>query len=450
MTSPQPSVASERAARRERRSRTTLAAIVVGLPLAAGILCLIHFGPWQNTVARRYLSHPVECVEVVMFCGALGALGAKWLATFSERRACRVTILPPWDGLAVAVTEAGKLLAGLNELPRRLQNTLIVKRASAVLQFLCSRGSAAELDDHLRALADNDALALEGSYALTRFITWAMPILGFLGTVLGITGAISNVTPDQLEKDLSRVTDGLALAFDTTALALGLTMVTMFLSFIVERAEQSVLDAVDRYADRELAHRFERTGVKGHEFVEVVRGNTEVLLHALEQLVKRQTDLWAQALQAADRRRADAEQRLQERLVASLQIVMEQTQRTHAERLAALDKQVVDRSSTLVEQMTALAAQIGDTGKEQQAALAQVAQGVADQVEALTRLQNSDMHLRRLQETLNQNLAALAGTGQFEQAIHSLTAAIHLLTARSTQLAGGAGNRLGPRPGAAA
>src|SRR5207245_2533892 len=141
---------------------------------------------------------------------------------------------------------ATRLLAGLNQLPRRLQNTLIVKRAAAVLDFLCSRGSAAELDDHLRTLADNDAVTLEGSYALTRFLTWAIPILGFLGTVLGITGAISGVTPEVLEQSLGTVTDGLALAFDATALALALTMLTMFLSFIVERTEQGVLEAVDR------------------------------------------------------------------------------------------------------------------------------------------------------------------------------------------------------------
>src|SRR5207248_4610380 len=194
-----------------------------------------------------------------------------------------------------------------------LQNSRIARRTAAVLDFLCRRGAAAELDDHLRSLADADALALEGSYALTRFITWALPILGFLGTVLGITQSIFGITPEKLENSLSEVTDGLALAFDATALALGLTMFTMFLSFVVERAEQAILDAVDHYAECELAHRFERTGTVGSEFTEVVRGHTDVLVRAMEQLVQRQTTLWSQALQEADQRRHDAEQRLQER-----------------------------------------------------------------------------------------------------------------------------------------
>src|SRR5207245_2254294 len=175
-----------------------------------------------------------------------------------------------------------------------------------------SRGSAAELDDHLRTLADNDSIALEGSYSLVRFITWAIPILGFLGTVLGITGAISGVTPEVLEQSLSTVTDGLALAFDATALALGLTMVLMFVTFLVDRAEQGVLASVDRYVDRQLAHRFERPGIDSTPFVEAVRQQGQAILRVTEQLVERQTELWSRALADADHRRTAAETKQQE------------------------------------------------------------------------------------------------------------------------------------------
>jgi biopolymer transport protein ExbB/TolQ len=346
------------------------------------------------------------------------------------------------------VTEAAKILAGLNKVPLRLQDTLIVRRASAVLDFLCRRGSAAELDDQLRALADTDALVLEGSYSLTRFITWAIPILGFLGTVLGITGAISGVTPEVLENSLSTVTDGLALAFDTTALALGLTMLTMFLSFVVERAEQSILDRVDRYADRELAHRFVRAGAEGGEFIEVVRRNTQVLLQAVEQLVERQAAVWAQTMEQADQRRLEAEQRQQGHFTAALEAALDKTLEAHARRLAALEKQTVEQSSGVLEQLNVLTTSVRDMGREQQAAAAQITQAVRDQVQALTLLHEGEQSVRRLQETLNQNLAALADTGAFEQAMHSLTAAIHLLTARATP--GPGGNRLGQRPGNAA
>ena len=74
MTRPQTPVSTKRALGGERRSCANWAAFLVGLPLAAGVVALIQFGPLRNTPAQRYVSHPVESVEVIMFCGALGAL----------------------------------------------------------------------------------------------------------------------------------------------------------------------------------------------------------------------------------------------------------------------------------------------------------------------------------------------------------------------------------------
>src|SRR5205823_5008010 len=150
-----------------------------------------------------------------------------------ESAACRRRLLPEWNGTPVPAGEARSLRQQLALQPARVRTTWLGRRLAGVLDFVQSRGSVQGLDDQMRCLADNDALALDGSYSLLRFISWAIPILGFLGTVLGITQAISGVTPEILEKSLSTVTDGLATAFDTTALALFLTMILMFVSFLV-------------------------------------------------------------------------------------------------------------------------------------------------------------------------------------------------------------------------
>jgi biopolymer transport protein ExbB/TolQ len=425
-----------------------LPALLGGLPLAAGILCLLHFTPLSQTPAARYVSHPVENVEVAMFCCALAALGTKLGRLGAERLACRRPVLPPWDGQRASMAESGKLLAGLSQLPARVQATALVRRVYAILDFLCRRGSATELDDHLRALSDNDHTALENSYGLVRFITWAIPILGFLGTVLGITMAIAGVTPDRLENDLNQVTDGLAEAFDATALALGLTMVTMFLTYVVDRLEQGVLEAVDAYVDRHLAHRFERAGGGGGDLLDAVHQNTQVLLQAVEQLVQRQAEVWAKTLAEGEHRRTDEEKRQQERFVGALDAALERTLAGHARQAAALQERAAKDSTRLLEQMAALAEAVRDTGREQQAALVQVAEGVAAQAGALAELQEGEKQLLRLEASLNANLSALAATQTFEQAVHSLTAAVHLLTARTTS--DGRPSRLGPRPGPAA
>lgn len=417
-----------------RRPSTNLAAFVVGLPLSVALLLLFHKGPLHHTVLFRYLERPVEGAELILFCCAISALGAKFLQSLRERRAFQVEALPPWDGRPVPVSEAANLLARLHRLPHRLQNTFLIQRIRAVLDFLCQRGSAAELDDQMRALLDNDALALESSYGLTRFITWAIPILGFLGTVLGITAAISGATPEVLEKNLSQVTDGLSCAFDSTALALSLTTITMFCSFLVERREQGLLEAVDREAERQLAHRFLRVAGDSGPFVEALRQNTQVLLDATGQLVQRQAEVWARALTENERRMHEASSRQQEQMAAALEAALQRTLQTHSQLLSGLEKQAVEQSARLFEQLGSLASVVRNHGHDQQAALARVGEALAAQVAALGSLQQGEQHLLHLQAGLQQNLAALAGAGAFEQAVHSLTAAIHLLTARAGAL----------------
>jgi hypothetical protein len=421
-------------AERLRRSGANLAAFVVGVPLAVVLLLLFHKGPLHHTVFYRYIERPVEGVELILFCCAISALGAKYVQSLVEGRAFQAAVLPPWDGRPVPIGEAANLLTGLRRLPQRLQKTFLVQRVQAILEFLCQRGSAAELDDQMRALLDSDAVVLEGSYALTRFITWAIPILGFLGTVLGITDAISGATPEVLEKNMSQVTDGLSYAFDATALALSLTMITMFCSFLVERREQSILEGVDREVERSLAHRFLRIAGDTGPFLEALRQNTQVLLDATGQLVERQADVWARALTENQRRTSEASAKQQEQMAGALEMALKSTLQTHSQLLGGMEKQAIEQSTRLFEQLGTLASVVRDYGHDQQAALVRVGESLASQVAALGGLQHGEKQLLQLQMGLQQNLAALAGTGTFEQAVHSLTAAIHLLTAKAGAL----------------
>jgi biopolymer transport protein ExbB/TolQ len=424
---------------RNRRS-PTVAAFVVGVPLAALVLTVIQRGPFDDAI-KHYIKNKVECVEVVLFCCALATLGFKFMRSFLERAAFRRPILPAWDGRAVDASQAASLLAGLDKHSGRLRRTYLVGRVEAILSFLASRGSADELDDQLRSLSDNDAMMMEGSYSLTRLITWAIPILGFLGTVLGITESISGVTPDKLEKSLSTVTDGLAFAFDTTALGLALTMVTMFCSFIIERLEQGILEEVDGYVDRQLAHRFERGPREAGEFSALLRQSAQTIVRSMEELVKKQADIWAKSFAETARSRAEMESSQQQRLSAALETALARTLEAHGRRLEALESQTVGRSAELVERVGALVKLARDTSKEQQTAMEQLAERMAAKMQALGSLRNETQELLKIEQSLAQNLAVLAGTGDFQEALHSLTAAIHLLTARPAR---------DKRPGAAA
>src|SRR5262245_16486603 len=117
-----------------RRSWTTLTAFLFGVPLGVSVLMLV-LGPLADTVAARYVHHPVERIEVILFCCALSALVLKGLAQRAERAACRRDVLPAWDTKPVPTSEAGPLRKRLGDLGQALQTTYLVRRIAAILDF---------------------------------------------------------------------------------------------------------------------------------------------------------------------------------------------------------------------------------------------------------------------------------------------------------------------------
>lgn len=98
---------------------------------------------------------------------------------------------------------------------------------------------------------------LKGSYSLSRFMVWAIPIMGFIGTVWGISNGIahfsdamttSNSVTDvsaMLKENLPLVTNSLATAFDTTLLALLLSIPLMMFMISLEKSEEAYLINLD-------------------------------------------------------------------------------------------------------------------------------------------------------------------------------------------------------------
>jgi hypothetical protein len=405
-------------------------AFVLGFPLAVLILGNFYWGPLSHTVLHRYVSHPVECVEVIMFCCAVCGLAAKWHGAIRQKKAFHQLQLPAVAAGTLGFDQVGAVLSESAAWPAQWRTTWLGQRIIQILTFAKERRSVRDLDDFQRALADNDALALDNSYGLLRFITWAIPILGFLGTVLGITGAISGVTPEVLEKSLSTVTDGLALAFDATASGLALTMATMFLSFLVEKREQAILERVDRWVEVHLANRFERH-VPMDGTSEMLRQHLEYLLAGVDHTTQKQIETWKQAILDVQRQQAETHRSAREQMSGALMDVIQQSAQAHTDRLAELEKHAISQVSKSIDKMSAQAAAVFASAREQQTAMTALLQTLAQQAQGVARLQEWEKELIGVQQSLSQNLQALTASGAFQEAVHSLTAAIHLLTSRA-------------------
>jgi biopolymer transport protein ExbB/TolQ/uncharacterized protein YoxC len=108
--------------------------------------------------------------------------------------------------------------------------------------------------------SDRDSAAFDSTYSTVRVLIWAIPIMGFIGTVMGLGGAISgfgdflsgSAELSAIKDAIGQVTMGLGVAFDTTLLALVLSVLLMFPLSSVQRREENLFVEIDNYLDDAL------------------------------------------------------------------------------------------------------------------------------------------------------------------------------------------------------
>lgn len=408
----------------------TSISLIIGIPIAVGFWSLVMFGPIESPILKRYLGHPVEFVEIIMFSCAIVALIFKYLKITNENKTLKEKLIPDWDNNQIHPLEAGTLLENIDNAREKTKRTFVFRRFRNVLQFVKQRGSAEDLDDQLRNFADTDSIEFESSFGLTRFITWAIPILGFLGTVLGITGAISGVTPEMLEKSMSTVTDGLALSFDATALALALTMICMFFSFLVEKSGDQFLDNLEQSINKNLAHRFLRVQSDQNPLVEILSRHTKEMIKSTENLVSKQVDLWLTSFEKIKSQAENSGLESQNRMCNALEEALTKSLITHEKQMEKHDQQSSDLGRKLTEQVGKLASSLNDSTTQQQQSIQKIVDSLTSQTSSLMELQAGEKHLIQIQKLMQENLNQIHSAGDFQEAVHCLTAAVHLLTSK--------------------
>jgi biopolymer transport protein ExbB/TolQ len=405
-----------------------LAATAAFYALVINVLANIP-GIVAEKILRYTTHHPVEYAEVACFLIGVSALIFKALDLSFQNRMFDRPLLPPAPRDGQAVGDCHALLERLYELPGLRQNEYLIRRLREALEYIGHRQSAEGLDDQLKRLADLDGDRAHSDYGLLRLIIWAIPILGFLGTVIGITMALTSLNPESLETSMVEVTKGLGVKFDTTALALSMSIVLMFIFFFVERTENRLLDRVSRRVEAELIGRFPSFQTGGDPQSAGIQRLGQALIQTIEQLVVRQSDLWQASLAMAEQRWAGMADTAGKHLQTTLSAALSESLKTHAQHVAAIEQAAAENNHRHWDQVHRALVQ----GTE---SIASVQTSLARQGDVLGRAIQAAGEVTRLEDALNRNLAALAGSKNFEETVVSLAAAIHLLTSRLGDMPG--------------
>jgi len=393
-----------------------------------GFYALVHRGVLGSHFFQRYCAgHPVNYVEVVLFFIGLAALAVKFLDIVAQTKRLNIVFLDPVPRGGQTVNDSGALLTQLEQAPAAWQDDYLVCRLRNALEHVRRSESSEGLEEHLRYLSDVDAGKQHAGYSFVRLVIWAIPILGFLGTVIGITMALGNLAPKALEESLHGVMGGLAIAFDTTALALGLSMILMFVQYEVDRRESALLNLVDLRVEGDLVGRFEEISDGPDGQLLAVRRMVEALIQSTEQLVKQQTELWWSTVDAAQQRWNHMTDIAGKQLQTALANALDENLKTHARELLAHEESMAEKNRRNWERVQQALLQNTET-------VASLQKAVVQKAELINRAVESTGQVTRLEEALNRNLSALAGSKNFEQTVMSLAAAIHLLTSRLTDM----------------
>jgi biopolymer transport protein ExbB/TolQ len=193
--------------------------------------------------------------EVILALWALAILIFKMTATQRERQHLEVDLVGLPDG--APITTDGALQAAdliKKKLPETLRDHLLPRAMlSAIDRFSVTR-SVQDAATVAHVVSDAEATRLDSDLSILRYIAWAIPAIGFIGTVRGIGDALAQAHL-ALEGDISGVTESLGVAFNSTLVALLLSMVLMFMIHQLQTMQDKLILDTRRYCDDWLIRR---------------------------------------------------------------------------------------------------------------------------------------------------------------------------------------------------
>lgn len=232
--------------------------LIIGAVLTAGFLALLV--PFSNSpVGAIFLKRGwVNFAETFLFTWGMTILVMKWKQNQRQARAAMLELFPERLGREINCDNVGGFIDNIYKIPLTMRDSLIVNRIRKALELFENRPDNGEVAAFLSTQSDIDANRSNGSYSLLKVFLWAIPILGFIGTVMGLSTAVASLSmgdtsdPEALKSSINSLTGGLGVAFDTTLLGLILSMLMSFPMAAVQKKEDETLTLIDAFCTEKL------------------------------------------------------------------------------------------------------------------------------------------------------------------------------------------------------
>ncbi len=188
---------------------------------------------------------------VILMIWALAIIGFKNRTARREQELLDGDPVRVPEGMRILPEDTREYVRQLESLPAEQQQSLVVRAAKAALARFGATRNVQDVSEAGHAVFAAEAERLDSELSMLRYIAWAIPAIGFIGTVRGIGDALAEAHK-AVTGDISGVTEGLGVAFNSTLVALLLSLLLMFLLHYLQlRQERLVLDA-ETYLDNRV------------------------------------------------------------------------------------------------------------------------------------------------------------------------------------------------------
>lgn len=296
----------------------------------------------------------VNFAETFTFSWGVGILILKFRKLRHQENALLLDVLPAHLGKEINRNNVGIFIENVYDVPVRLRDSLMVNRIRKGLELFEARESNSEVATMMSNQSNIDSVRISGSYAILKVFIWVIPILGFVGTVLGLSSAIGNFQGvmggandiEGLMSSLGNVTSGLGIAFDTTLLGLIYSIILSIPMSALQKVEDDNLNTIDAYCNEILMPRL-------NDGSNVAGGDMGGLLNALSQSLTQAQSQFLTDLNKASKllleQSAGLERRANENQAAVHQVFSKAVEKLQTDTSKSLEEVVKDAGDHIEE-----------------------------------------------------------------------------------------------------
>jgi biopolymer transport protein ExbB/TolQ len=194
----------------------------------------------------------------VLMLWAFSIMGYKSYAAARERRLVHEELVPLAEGTRILPEDAREYARQIQSLPAGKRGALLPRTLLTALHRFTATRSIQDVSGTAHGTCQAESERLESELSMVRYIAWAIPSIGFIGTVRGIGEALGQAHK-AVEGDIAGVTQSLGVAFNSTFIALLISIVLMFLLHQLQLQQERLILETESYLDERLIQHLQVT-----------------------------------------------------------------------------------------------------------------------------------------------------------------------------------------------